>query len=595
MSILSLKTVANGTYACALADERFAVRFTLCGDAAFSLQTGGRDFFRFVASGGAPTVSLWTQYERPFVLDGCEDGRFDRYRITYDGIRFRVYINGALFDEEWIFGTVPLENPRLVVEDGRGLREWSLAAFSDDTDDIPDPAAVAAFYPAPVGAYFAPTGHKEIAGDCLPFFRDGVYYLYYLTGRRAHASMHGRGGHQWALRTTRDLVHWQDHGIVLGIDSKDPSTLSCGSICTGSVVYRDGKYYAYYATRKPDPWTEEITYAVGDTPYRFQKTAKPVFAFPMPPYDGASGRDPFPFEVDGKAYMLVTKWRTDRGNKGGCLTLLESDDWENWRLTDDYFPGYNDCPECCETFRLGKRWYLVFSNEGVARYRIGDGPTGPWHKPAGNDAFEAQSLRVMKSAAFTGGRRIGAGFLCAQGYDYGGTLLLREIFVSPDGTLSTRFVPEIIDALPKTPRQSGSLRVTANGFVTKDAGKLPRDFLLQARLETSGGQGRVGISFRNGGAYADGTELCLDFERGCAEIRASAAPYCAENNARTIYGVGGKTHDVRLFVQNDLVDVEIDGRRTLCSRVPRAASEHDALFFFAHDNGADVTFTVSEV
>src|SRR6195952_3785891 len=51
--------------------------------------------------------------------------------------------------------------------------------------------------------YFKPVGNLFV-GDCIPFFRDSTYYLYWLLDSAHHKSLNGLGGHHWALSTSAD-------------------------------------------------------------------------------------------------------------------------------------------------------------------------------------------------------------------------------------------------------------------------------------------------------------------------------------------------------------------------------------------------------
>ena len=88
--------------------------------------------------------------------------------------------------------------------------------------------------------YFKPVGNNLFVGDCIPFFHDGTYYLYWLIDSAHHSALNGLGGHQWVLSTTKDLKHWTNYPIAIGIDEEWEK-----SICTGSVVYADKKFYAF--------------------------------------------------------------------------------------------------------------------------------------------------------------------------------------------------------------------------------------------------------------------------------------------------------------------------------------------------------------
>jgi hypothetical protein len=88
--------------------------------------------------------------------------------------------------------------------------------------------------------YFKPSGNLFV-GDCIPFYRDGTYYLYWLLDSAHHKALGGLGGHQWALSTSTDLKTWKQYPVVLGIDEAWEK-----SICTGSVAYFDRKFYRQF-------------------------------------------------------------------------------------------------------------------------------------------------------------------------------------------------------------------------------------------------------------------------------------------------------------------------------------------------------------
>jgi hypothetical protein len=94
--------------------------------------------------------------------------------------------------------------------------------------------------------YFKPKGSLFV-GDCIPFFHDGKYYLYWLLDSAHHKALGGLGGYQWALSVSSDLKTWKQYPVVLGIGEAWKK-----SICTGSVAYYAGKFYAFYATRLID-------------------------------------------------------------------------------------------------------------------------------------------------------------------------------------------------------------------------------------------------------------------------------------------------------------------------------------------------------
>ena len=88
----------------------------------------------------------------------------------------------------------------------------------------------------------------QFVGDCMPFFHDGTFHLYYLLDEDHHRARNGYGGHQWAHAASDDLIHWRHYPLAVPVG--DEGEYDYLSICTGSTFYHDGVYYAFYATRR---------------------------------------------------------------------------------------------------------------------------------------------------------------------------------------------------------------------------------------------------------------------------------------------------------------------------------------------------------
>ena len=91
--------------------------------------------------------------------------------------------------------------------------------------------------------YFHARGHNSKAGDCIPFFHDGTFHLFYLVLRR---NMHSKwAGNHGALEihhaSTRDLSHWQHHPIAVPISEQWEAWNG-----TGALVHHDGKFWMFY-------------------------------------------------------------------------------------------------------------------------------------------------------------------------------------------------------------------------------------------------------------------------------------------------------------------------------------------------------------
>ena len=443
----------------------------------------------------------------------------------------------------------------------------------------------------PVGQLWSPRGFNAHVGDCMPFFHDGRFHLYYLFDRRNHQSKWGLGAHQWAHVSTTNLLNWEYHPMAVPITEQRE-----GSICTGSTFFHDGTYYGFYAVRMADGSPAELCAATSPDGIHFTKN--PPLTKLAAPYEPSSGRDPVVFreKATGLFHMLVTTSLNDPAlaNRGGCLAELVSTDLKHWeQRAPFYVPGYPGQPECPDYFEWNGWYYLVFSNDGIARYRMSRNPLGPWLRPA-VDAFDVSGISVLKTAAFTGGRRIGAAFLSRGGY--GGDVLFREIIQHTDGTLGTKWPAEMLPAAgnpvalklaPLAPGVSGdgaSVSFSgAQGLTAASLGATPQDFVLRMRVTPSARDAAFGLRLRGDGKMHGGLELRIEPQRQKAGLRDPNLNTVDESAHSSLYNVEGlgKPFDLEVLAIGDIIDVCIDHRRTLAVR---RSTRGDTLFLFAHDS-----------
>lgn len=365
--------------------------------------------------------------------------------LRHAGHRIDLFVDGVLLDEDWPAGHFPpADGPlqagalvsRLEVSPGAG----EVATDATRADRYLGPAR-------PIGQSWKPRGHNVHVGDCMPFFHAGRLHVYYLRDRRQHASMGGCGGHQWAHLATTDLRHWEEHPLALGIDAA-----TAGSICTGSVFHHAGVYYAFHSLRLADGSPAPLCLATSRDAVHFGP--RRAFATLPEPYDRQATRDPVVFADAAGAgfHLLATAARREPDGRGrGCLAHFTSTDLQAWERREPFLVLDEPTqPECPDHFAWRGWHYLVFSLHGVARYRMSRQPLGPWETPA-DDRLDPTGARVMKTAAFTGDRRLGAAFR-ADGDGWGGTLCVRELEQRSDGTLRTRWPVEMPGPARPTPR-----------------------------------------------------------------------------------------------------------------------------------------------
>jgi len=430
--------------------------------------------------------------------------------------------------------------------------------------------------------YFKPKGNLFV-GDCIPFSKDGIYYYYWLLDSAHHKSLNGLGGHQWALSTSSDLKTWRQYPVVLGIDEAWEK-----SICTGSVVYYRGKYYAFYATRlitDEGKVNEQLSYAVSDDGVHFNKQKPNPFYTSAPGYSKRNFRDPKVF-VDnaGVFHLFVSSEQLNPVMKSlaGCLVHLSSNNLQQWTVHDPILTGQPSVPECPDYF-LWKGWYyLVYSDGSDTYYVKSRNPYGPWEEPK-YQALNEQWSNVVKTAGFRNDRRIAAAWVPnrSEGKDYnheifGGNSLFREVIQQQDGTLDTRFPAEMIPATTSPiatvihPDLQASLIKQSNvaapdgvslyspgGVAAAHIAHIPVDCRITLEIEPVGANEEYGIYLKSDSLGENGYRLNL-----------SAANKTVALGNTSIYGVQGLDKPITLdiIMTGGILDVDVDHRRTIVNR-----------------------------
>lgn len=442
--------------------------------------------------------------------------------------------------------------------------------------------------------YFRPGG-PYFAGDCMPFWHEGVFHLIYLLDENHHQALNGLGGHQWAHATTTDLIHWEHHPLLLGITEEFE-----GSICTGSVFCHAGKFYAFYATRRLDR-TQHLSLATSEDGIHFTKVAPNPLVLPGQGYSPVHFRDPNVFQDPntGLFHLLVTAKLEPYAltGYGGCLAHLTSSDLHQWQPQKPFLiPGFTDPPECPDLFCWNGWYYLICSNSLIARYRMARHPLGPWITPP-MDVLDGRLARVMKTAAFGNNRRIGVAWLGTRMDDldngrlqWGGHLLFRELIQHADGTLGSKFPAEM--TLPVGPPLPLALQALTEG-VTGDSqrmdlaapaglavgmlGGVARNVHLTLQLIPQTAVGNFGLRLRGHDHFAGGYDLRFyPIERRVT---------LHEESIEAVDGLD-RPFTVEINLKEDIIDVCIDQRRCLVNRCPER--QGDRLFFFGQNSTVTV-------
>lgn len=297
-------------------------------------------------------------------------------------------------------------------------------------------------------------------GDAIPFYEDGVFYIYYLYDQRKtpvtadHTS--------WHLVSTKDLLHWKEEGEVLPAGGVN----NCDQACyTGSVIRgRDGYWHMFYTGQNPlnpdfgsgGKALQYILHAVSRDLINWDKHYETAFTAPEGHFEPHDWRDPFVFyqeETESYYMLLAARLQGKSLRKSGCVAVCRSVDLWNWGEAEVFFaPEMYYTHECPDLFQEGGWWYLLYSTfttRFVTHYRKSRTIEGPWEMP-GDDLLDARGMYAIKTA-FDGKRRYGFGWIPTwherddlSWLEWGGTLAVHEIYSLENGDLAVR-LPEMIE------------------------------------------------------------------------------------------------------------------------------------------------------
>ena len=334
----------------------------------------------------------------------------------------------------------------------------------------------------------------------------------------------------------------------------------------------------------------------------FEKDRTPAVCLSWGPYRTGPYRDPFVFrdERTGLFHLLATGELRETGlpRLGGCLAHLVSQDLKQWKTESPFLvPGYKGQPECSELFEWNGWYYLVFSLNGIAQYRMSRDPLGPWTRLA-VDMLDSPMARVMKTAAFGEGRRIGAAFLPTlegnkdNGHpQYAGCVVFREIVQDANGLLLTKFPAEM------TP-QGGppvELGIPEDAEVKAESGYnalpfqgCPVDARITCEISPSGAA-EFGLGLRASLGGDAGYQLVFSPGLLKADVRPCALGNYDDNGRRAIFAVDGldRPFGVEIVMKGDIIDVALETdcqKRCLINRFPEQRG--DTLFLFVRDGSA---------
>lgn len=435
-------------------------------------------------------------------------------------------------------------------------------------------------------------------GDVIPYSENGILYLFYLCNRRDMP----QAGTDWNLVTTRDLIHFEEHGPqqIRG-DEQSPDF----NAYTGSVVKNKfGAYHLFYTGQNPRYRDEDgvpaqvVMHAVSnDGMHSWKKMPADTFG-PPPVYRAGDWRDPLVFwDERGQIWHLVLAAREKGGaeRRQGVVAQYTSVDLHDWRLSEPLWkPGRYITQECPDVFFWNGWWYLMyseFSDSFVTRYRMSRSLKGPWLAPtSGRDSVDGRAYYAAKTAVLDG-RRFLFGWIASRegahddgAWEWAGTLSILETVQHKDGSLAFVIPDEVLKvfaqqiwALP----EDQTLNIGRDdGYVSRIvATSVPADVHIRFAFEIGEDRADLGVILR---ASTDGNHgYIIRFEpkrnrfvmdrwprkrTGKEQWQISGdVPYAVELERQCPLGLG--LHECDIVMEDDICLVNVDHEVCLSTRM----------------------------
>ncbi len=430
--------------------------------------------------------------------------------------------------------------------------------------------------------------NQPYVGDPMPFYEDGVFYIYYLK----------EGGdsynHSVYLTTTEDFLTFTEYDEPVLEASRDGG--QDGWIGTGSVVKVGEKYYFFYtghAGSDSYEYKEKIMVAEGTSPTSFTKVEGWELTPPAELGQKNDFRDPQAYYNEEKGVLELTVTAAQGGVARVVKFTMAKDlkgfEYEGVILTDPTGAFWN--LECSDTFRLGDRWYITYSGQDdTLWYASSENRYGPYDEPRRIDGklfYAAKHVEDGENSYMVGwARRSESPSSTQEVSAWGGNLIVQQLAQGEDGSLILKPVEAYSESFVdrrelRLEGETASVTAGARYSFTEAFTSYER-FLITGEFSFTG-TGSFGLAFDFNGREdkyklislnpADGT-LSLVFNEGSTPITETAVTleagktysftYLQEGSVGTfyvdgqaaltvrLYGVSGKS--VRLFAENNTVE-----------------------------------------
>ncbi len=460
--------------------------------------------------------------------------------------------------------------------------------------------------------FFKPVNAET--GDPMPYYNesDQMYYINFLLG---NFSGYPKGGIY--LTKTKDFAQFLPVSaqILTGENSDNDK-----GIGTGSCIKKDNVYHFFYTGFNNNPMPSVAMKATSNMPSGVWTKAPSMIIGAPASYDKGEFRDPHVYwdETRNKYVMLVGS------RNGGKATIarFQSDDLDTWQQIEGIAATTSNNPkiyevetdtwiaECPDIFKMGDKWYLVFSrldrdDHRKTFYRIADNPNGPWRKCSDekghHETFDGLYLYAAKTVS-DGTNRYVSGW-ASSGQErqsngelhWGGMLVTHKLIQQANGKLYPT-IPDAVNAKfskaveYKDIKQIGSVSGNGNSFTLQNGGKVVfnrnlSSVKIEMKIDASQAQRKFGIAFGAHDNQSDTYNLTFDLSNANKYNTPALFMYHydKEYNFTPLIVPENKQFDVKIIIERQVCVMYVNGNVAFTNHISNM--EQNPWMIFA-DEGA---------
>ncbi len=429
---------------------------------------------------------------------------------------------------------------------------------------------------------FFPNIEGTWVGDVMAQADENGIHLNYLYD----TDQNGTGYHPIYRFDTTDFCNYADAGEIIPFGEKieDPDI----AVGTGSFIKAEnGKYHAFYTGH--NDYTESfdknqdrecLMHAVSKDNKSYKKRPKDTIHAPEG-YSSDDFRDPQVLWMDEykEYWMLVGGKRID--DSGSCILRYTSSNLSYWKFEGEFYHSdelyFMECPDL---FAMNDWYYLVFSWNNVTYYRMTQDLNGEWIKPE-IDTFDGNGFYAAKTVQYDGARYL-VGFLDHKKsggdileYTWAGSVMPYRLVQKDDHTLGVGMPEQFLNYFKeKAELKAQGKRVSA----TEGQGTLPYKMLLEGKITFNENGGKAGFSF---GDY----KVLLDSDQ-------QKIIYDAYENSQRCSMEAGKSYDIKLVVENEIVVLYLNDEKALSNRVYSAINNEWQIYIEGNAEFSDLNIYV---